>query len=98
MRRVTAALVGAVAGGAVAALLWLPLLALFALAVGGSASFEADRLRSASGAVLIGAPPCLGLAQGALTGALRGRTDAATILEAALSPFAWVMTAGEGMV
>jgi hypothetical protein len=102
MRRVTGGLAGAFAGCAVAALLWWPLLALFVLVVSGSDAFSGARLarqvRTANGAVLLGVLPLLGLIHGGVTGAVRGRLTGAALAEAALSPFAWIMTAGEGMV
>jgi hypothetical protein len=102
MRRVTGALAGAFAGCAVAALLWWPLLALFVLVVSGSDAFSGERLarqvRMPNGAVLVSVLPALGLIHGGITGAVRGRLGGGALVEAALSPFAWIMTAGEGMV
>jgi hypothetical protein len=101
MRRVTGGLAGAFAGCAVAALLWWPLLALFVLVVAGSDALSGERLarqlRTANGAVLLSVLPCLGLIHGGVTGVVRGRLGGGALAEAALSPFAWIMTAGEGM-
>lgn len=101
MRRVTSCLAGAAAGGVVAAMLWLPLLALLALLAGGGALWGERWWRQmghGNGAVLLGVLPALGLIQGGVTAAVRGRLSGSVLVEAMLSPFAWVMTAGEGML
>src|SRR4051812_22927043 len=95
MRRVVCGLTGAVAGGSAAALVWLPLLALLALASGGA---DAIWRPGRAGAVLAAVVPCLGLLQGGVTAAARGRLGGGVLVEAMLSPFAWVMTAGEGFL
>ena len=101
MRRITGALAGVVAGAAAAALAWLPLLALFALAFGGAGALSGERLgremRSPVVLMLVGVVPLLGAIQGGVTGAVRGKLGGGAMMEAMLSPFAWVMTAGEGL-
>jgi hypothetical protein len=101
MRRVTSGLAGSLCAAAVAALVWLPLLAVFALVFEGADALKGERLarvlRTTNGMVLVGVLPCLGLIHGGVTGAVRGRLDGGALAEAVLSPFAWVMTAGEGM-
>jgi hypothetical protein len=102
MRRVGTGLAGAAVAAVTAALVWLPLLALCALTFGWEGVFDADglagHLRTANGAVLVSVLPALGLIQGGITGAARGRADGPALLEALLSPFAWILTAGEGMM
>lgn len=86
-------LIGAVIGALAAALVWWSLLALFALLAGPASS-----VRPALAAVAVGVVPALGLIHGAIIGAARGRLSGGVLLEMAAAPFAWVMTAGEGMV
>src|SRR4051812_4301409 len=101
-RRILFALAGALLGGAAALLLWWPLLGLLALLTEGTGFFAAGRLgpfaRTAKGAVLIGLLPALGVIHGAVIGAARGRLRGGAAVEVLAAPFAWVMTAGEGMI
>jgi hypothetical protein len=99
-RRVLCGLVGAVVGTVTTLLVWWAILALFALIAQEPGRLApravAQTLRTLLGAMLLLLPAPLGLIQGALVAAMRGRIDRGVLLEVVWSPFAWVLVAGEG--
>jgi hypothetical protein len=98
IRRIVCGLAGGVLGaGAVTLLWWLllgPCLLLAGLTPGGLVDFA----RTPKGAVLTFLLTPLGLVHGALVGAVRGRLGGAVVLEVLWSPFAWVLSAGDGLL
>ncbi len=98
MRRIACGLAGALVGVTAVTLLWWLVLAPCLLASGGADALSVrERLGTAKGAVLTFLPSPLGLLQGALVAAVRGRRGREVWAEVLWSPFAWVLAAGEGM-
>jgi hypothetical protein len=102
VRRVICGLVGALIGTVAVSLLWWLLLGLFLLLAGGPSLFSPRELGSfvstGLGAVLTFLLSPLGLVHGALVGAARGRLDRLAVLEVLWSPFAWVVSVGDGFL
>lgn len=92
MTRILPILAGVALGAIAATVVWWPMLALFALLS------EVDLFGTMKRAVVLFALPVLGAINGAIVGAMRGQVETKSILEMIASPFAWIMTAGEGMM
>lgn len=101
LRRATSSLVAGLIGGAALLALWWPVLAVLALLIEGTNFFSARLgafLASPIGVILVALLPALGLIHGGILGAVRGRLSGPVLVEVLAAPFAWIVTAGEGMI
>ncbi len=98
IRRIACGLVGALLGVAAVTLLWWLLLLPCLLLAGALPDGPLAFLATAKGAVLAFLLSPLGLIHGALVGGVRGRLNGAVLLEVLSSPFAWVLSIGDGFL
>ena len=99
IRRIACGLAGAVIGTLAVTLLWWLLLVPCLLLAGGLSPGEVIGLAGTpKGAVLTFLLSPLGLIHGAIGGGVRGRLDRPVVLEVLWSPFAWVLSVGDGLL